>query len=239
MTSVLASRRPILCLVTDRRRLGPPGRMADVEPVVAQVRAAARAGVDLVQVRERDLEAGPLATLVSACVEAARGSQLRVLVNDRLDVAVASGAHGVHLRSDSLPADRVRAMAPEGFLLGRSVHGEREARTVASTGVLDYLVFGTVFSTGSKPPGHLTAGVETLDRVARSVPVPVLGIGGIDAARLPMVAGTAAAGIAAIGYFAEAASGERQAPAGRLGQRVEYAHRCFAGATTPTKGMIR
>lgn len=214
--------------------MAPHADPADVAPVVAQVRAAARAGVDLVQVRERDLEARPLATLVSACLEAARGSSLRIVVNDRLDVALATGAHGVHLRGDSMPSARVRAVTPDDFLIGRSVHAEHEARQAASSGGLDYLLFGTVFSTRSKSPGHVPAGLEQLDRVARSVELPVLAIGGVAGARVHDVARTAAAGFAAIGYFTDGSSGSRPAFDERIGQAVEYARRCYAAATTAT-----
>jgi thiamine-phosphate pyrophosphorylase len=115
-------------MVTDRQRLG-----ADAEDLlVDRVAAAARAGVHLVQVRERDLEGAALMQLVERCVVAVRSTFARVIVNDRLDVALAAGAHGVHLRSDSMPAGRVRAVVPRGFLIGRSVHAAGEAARVSS-----------------------------------------------------------------------------------------------------------
>ena len=230
LADAFAKRRPIVCLVTDRRRPASTDDTAALESVVDQVRAAARAGVDLVQVREPDLTSARLAALVAACLEAARATDLRVVVNDRMDVALALGAHGVHLRSDSLPPERVRAVVPDGFLIGRSVHQEDEAQAVASTAAVDYLVFGTVCSTRSKPPGHPVAGLDMLDRVARSVAVPVLGIGGIDGDVLPGLAGTAAAGFAAINYFSvpRAPNGDSD---GALGLAVRHARRCFAAAT--------
>jgi thiamine-phosphate pyrophosphorylase len=232
----LIGRRPIICLVTDRRRLAPWADPGDLEPLVAHVKAAVRAGVDLVQVRERDLEAAQLAALTSACLDAARGSELRVLVNDRLDVALAVGAHGVHLRSDSMPPERVRAVAPEGFLIGRSVHAEQEALDVASTMAVDYMVFGTVFPTRSKPFGHPTTGLDALDQVARSVAVPVLGIGGLDADGVARLARTAASGFAAIGYFSVARHGGREASDGPLAYAVRHARQCYA-ATALTASM--
>ena len=77
-------------------------------------------------------------------VEAVRGTRARVLVNDRFDVALAAGAHGVHLRGDSLPAVRARRMAPPAFIIGRSVRSRDEAMRAEDGGGLDYLVFGTV-----------------------------------------------------------------------------------------------
>ncbi len=166
----------------------------------ARVSALARAGIDLVQVRERDLEGRALVALVRALVAAVHGTRTRVLVNDRVDVALAAGAHGVHLRGDSAPATRVRTLVPAGFLLGRSVHGLDEGVAVSRAGGLDYLLFGTVFDSASKP--RVTpAGLEPLRRLVAAVRIPVLAIGGIEADRAAAVASTAAAGIAAIGLF--------------------------------------
>ena len=187
--------RPVLCLITDRGRLGADWEHATVE----RVRAAARAGVDLVQVRERELDGGPLARLVRACVDAVRGTRTRVLVNDRLDVALAAGAHGVHLRADSMPGSRVRRVVPPGFLVGRSVHSVEEA-AAAADGSLDYLIFGTVFETASKP-GREAAGLSALAAVSRATPLPVLAVGGITAARIEPVVAAGAAGVAGISMF--------------------------------------
>src|SRR5205814_1224408 len=107
---------------------------------------AVASAVDLIQVRERDLNAADLAALVSAVVKVSRGSGTRVLVNDRVDVALATGADGVHLRSDSVPADAVRRLVSAGFLIGRSVHRVDEA---VAAGAVDYLIAGAVFPTRS------------------------------------------------------------------------------------------
>src|SRR5712691_9924225 len=103
----------MICLVTDRRQRSP----------IEQAGEAAAAGVDIIHIRERDLDAGELAALTAGVVGATRGSATRVVVNDRVDVAIACGADGVQLRADSMPAARIRTMAPEGFLIGCSVHG--------------------------------------------------------------------------------------------------------------------
>lgn len=189
----------MLCVITDRRR----ANVADdpLATVVTQVRAAAHAGVDLVQIRERDLEGRALSDLTSRCVAAVRGTTTRVLVNDRLDVALAAGAHGVHLRGDSFPASRVRRLSPRGFLIGRSIHGADEASRVDAEGGLDYLVFGPVYETMSKP-GRTAAGLDALRHVAATTTVPVLAVGGITPDRFAAIGRTGAAGIAAIGLFA-------------------------------------
>lgn len=181
--------------------------------LVERVRAAARAGVDLVQIRERDLDGGPLLDLVERCVRSVQSTRTRVLVNDRLDVALAAGAHGVHLRHDSFAAPRVRLAAPRGFLVGRSVHDVASARTATEAGGLDYLIFGSVFATASKP-GRSPAGLDALAAVAAATPLPVLAVGGVTAERIPAVSRAGAMGIAAIGLFADS-------PEERLSEIVE------------------
>jgi thiamine-phosphate pyrophosphorylase len=187
---------PVLCLITDRRLCGPDG----TDALIARVAAAAREGIHLVQVRERDLDGGPLMRLVSGCVEAVRATRTRVLVNDRLDVALAAGAHGVHLRGDSFDAPRVRSLAPPGFLIGRSVHSASEAVVAAHQGGLDYLIFGTVFTTPSKP-GVDPAGIAGLSAVARATCLPVLAVGGMTWDKVGLVMGAGACGVAAITMF--------------------------------------
>lgn len=182
----------MLCLVTDRRQRSP----------IEQASEAAAAGVDLIQIRERDLEAGALSALVAGVVAVTRGSTTRVVVNDRVDVAMACGADGVHLRGDSMLAARVRAMAPEGFLIGCSVHRADEA--VAAARGADYLIAGTVFPTASKAGLTAVLGLEGLSTIARAVSVPVLAIGGMSVARAAGVAAAGAAGVAAVSLFGNA-----------------------------------
>jgi thiamine-phosphate pyrophosphorylase len=184
-------------MITDRRRLG-----SDAEDRLAgRVGAAARAGVHLVQIRERDLDGGPFLRLVARCVEEVRGTRARILVNDRVDVALAAGAHGVHLRADSAAASRVRRIAPPGFLIGRSVHSVTDTLRADADGGADYLMFGTVFPTTSKP-GQAAAGTTALAEVVVATSLPVLAVGGVTVATAPDVARAGAAGIAAIALFA-------------------------------------
>ena len=190
--------RPVFCLVTDRQRAQGDG------PLVRLVRQAAAAGVNLVQIRERGLDDRSLLALTRAIVGAVERTSARVVVNDRVDVALAAGADGVHLRADSPPSAAVRAMVPAGFLVGRSVHSEAEAIEAAATGV-DYLILGTIFPTASKPAGGSPLGLEPLERAARAIRVPILAIGGITADNAGKVAAAGAAGFAAIGLFADLA----------------------------------
>lgn len=169
-----------------------------------QARRAVDAGIDLIQIRERDLDAAPLATLVSAVLRCARGSTTRVVVNDRLDVALACGADGVHLRADSIAPADVRRLAPRPFLVGRSVHSAAEAAAAAGC---DYLIAGTAFPTSSKP-GAPTLGVDGLRTIVRAAQIPVLAIGGVTPDRFTDLAATGAAGFAGIGLFASGSTGD-------------------------------
>ena len=187
---------PVLCFVTDRRRFGASWEDA----LVRRVRTAAVEGVHLIQIRERDLDGGPLTRLVVACVNAVRGTRARVVVNDRFDVAVAAGAHGVHLRGDSFPVSRVRACAPPGFLIGRSVHSASDAVATADDDAVNYLIFGTVFESSSKPDRG-AAGLHALSAVASATRIPVLAIGGVTSGRIADVMRSGAAGVAGISMF--------------------------------------
>jgi thiamine-phosphate pyrophosphorylase len=164
--------------------------------------------VHLVQIRERDLDARDLLRLVRSCVAAVRHTSTRVIVNDRLDVAIAAGAHGVHLRGDSMPAARARTMAPTPFLIGRSVHDAEETERVAQEGGLDYLIFGPVFETSSKP-GSPPAGLDALRLVVSRTTLPVIAVGGVTSDRIAAVTAAGAVGFAAISLFAGNESNNR------------------------------
>lgn len=193
---------PLCCLVTDRHRLATLSDQG-LAALVSLVGAAASSGVNLVQIRERDLDDRTLCDVVRWCVRVTTGTQTRVLVNDRVDVAVASGADGVHLRSDSLPASRVRKIVPPRFLVGRSVHSAGEAEMVAAEGELDYLIAGTTLSSGSKPGQTNLLGLDGLETVVNRVQLPVLAIGGVTSETAAAVAKTGAKGVAAIGMFSD------------------------------------
>jgi thiamine-phosphate pyrophosphorylase len=190
---------PLVHVVTDRRRFGV-GRPAaeSMRLFEGWLHEVIDARPDVIQIRERDLDAGRLRDLVHRVVSQSRGTGVRVVVNDRADVACATGAHGVHLRSDGPAASRVRELGASGWLVGRSIHGDAEA--VEHRGS-DYLLFGTVFPTHSKPAGSPVAGLEALGRAARSVATPVLAIGGITVERAGAVRQAGAAGVAGIGLF--------------------------------------
>jgi thiamine-phosphate pyrophosphorylase len=188
-------------MVTDRRRVARAAGVSEIDALVMAVARAVNAGATMIQIRERELDDSVLLDLTARLVRQSAPSRARVVVNDRVDVAIAAAAAGVHLPASGAPPERVRAVVPSGFLIGRSVHSEAEARAAEQTGACDYLVFGSVYPTASKPPGHEPAGIDALARVCRMVRLPVLAIGGIDAHRAREVARAGAAGIAAIGLF--------------------------------------
>jgi thiamine-phosphate pyrophosphorylase len=190
-----------ICLVTDRRRLGAavgagPSGWADA--LEQQVAAAATAGIDLVQVREPDLAAAELIALVQRLLGASQRTRARVVVNDRLDVALASGAAGVHLKERSFPPSAARRLAPEGFLIGCSIHSAGAAIARRDG---DYLMAGTILPTRSKPEGQVLGWEGLAAVVSTADGKPVLGIGGLDLPAMTLLVATGAAGLAAIGAF--------------------------------------
>jgi thiamine-phosphate pyrophosphorylase len=191
--------RPVVCMIT-----APISTAAGEDGLVQRIGAAARAGTHIIHLRQPQLEGLALTRLVQRALGAIDGAAARILVNDRLDVALAAGAHGVHLRGNSMAAARVRTIAPPGFVIGRSVHSVEEALEAERAGGLDYLLFGTVFASASKP-GAAPAGLEVLARACRAVALPVLAIGGMTASTVAPVARAGAAGFAAIGLFANVA----------------------------------
>jgi thiamine-phosphate diphosphorylase len=190
---------PVVYVVSDRRRLAPAARTTadEVKALEAWLAALVDARPDVIQIRERDLPPRELAALVRRAVTLA-GRAVRILVNDRADVAVAAGAHGVHLRADGPPVARVRALGPPGWTIGRSTHSPQE---IAPARDADYVLFGHVFDTASKP-GAVAAGLDALRDAVRASPVPVIAIGGIDVTTAASCAAAGAAGVAAIGLFA-------------------------------------
>jgi len=190
----------IRCLVTDRRRLAGAGAsFAEARRLLlAQLETAVANGIDLIQIRERDLDAADLAALTEATASLARGTRSRVVVNDRLDVALACGADGVHLRADSIRTSDARRLAPAGFLIGRSVHSVGEVSAAEGS---DYLIAGPVFPTRSKSASTALLGLDGLRMIVRAAGAPVLAIGGMSPDRFDAIAAAGAAGIAGIGLF--------------------------------------
>lgn len=173
-------------LITDRKRT-----RGDLLPAVS---AAMRGGVDAVQLREKSGPALRLLETAQALIPPARGHGTLVCVNDRVDVALAAESDGVHLAAKSLPPEAARRLW--SGLLGVSVHSLDEARRVVEAGV-DYVTFGHVYPTSSKP-GMAPRGVRELARIVDALDVPVLAVGGVGAANAREVLATGASGVAVI-----------------------------------------
>jgi thiamine-phosphate pyrophosphorylase len=209
----------ILCYITDRKGLGADSGGAEPETarvarLLTRIRMAIEAGVDWIQIREKDLSGKQLVELTRTAVAAAAGRRTLVIVNDRLDVAVAAGAGGVHLGRESLPVrevvtwrdkEKAARTTVADFLIGASCHSLQEARVAAEDGA-DYIIFGPVFETPSKVRFGAPLGIERLQEVCGELRVPVLAIGGVNMANAARCLHAGAAGIAAIRMFQDAAN---------------------------------
>ena len=178
-----------LYLVTDRR--------VARRPIAEVVDECLGAGLRSVQVREKDLGVRDLLELAGLLRESTRRHGARLVINDRADVALATGADGVQRTHDSLPVAALRRIAPRPFLIGVSVHSADEARQAAADGA-DFLVFGPVYDTPSKRQYGAPQGLAALENVAASVEPPVLAIGGITPERVGEVLRAGAAGVGVI-----------------------------------------
>ncbi len=183
------------------RRLRTVMITADIDEtrLVSQVERALAFGVDYVQLRRRNRPARELEVLAKRLVALSPSARERLLVNGRLDVAFASGAAGVHLPANGFPVAAVRKAAPEGFVVGRSTHSREEVERAFEEGAT-FVVFGPIFPTPSKP-GHPGVGLEVLEEVVSSVPIPVYALGGIAPERITAIEDTGASGIAGISLF--------------------------------------
>lgn len=185
-----------LYLVTDRHRTA--GR-----PLLEVIEAALQGGVDAVQLREKDLPAGALFELASRLRDVTSRYSARLLINDRIDVALAVGADGVHLPGDSFAPEDARRLLGTRALIGVSTHSVEQARLAAARGA-DFVVFGPVFDTPSKRAFGAPLGLDALGEVSRAVRVPVLAIGGLTAEHVQDVRQRGARGVAVIAAILDA-----------------------------------
>jgi thiamine-phosphate pyrophosphorylase len=205
-----AARKNIVCYVTDRNSLIPAAVEAKAAKVLENIRAVLNAGVDWIQIREKVLPARALLDLVRQAAQTTDArdgwsTSARIIVNDRLDVALAAGAHGVHLGRESLAArDLVQwcraGNAPPEFEIGVSCHSLEEAREAESAGA-DYIFFGPIFETPSKKKFGAPQGIEKLAEVCRALKAKVIAIGGVNEENAASCIRAGADGIAAIRLF--------------------------------------
>jgi thiamine-phosphate pyrophosphorylase len=213
---------PLLCYVTDRSRLVAEPAQGH-KPLLRKIAAAAAGGVDWIQIREKDLSGKELSTLAREAMKLAanragvsprlaasppaQASHARILVNDRLDIALAADTGGVHLGEQSLPPQEalrlLKWLDRKDFLIGVSCHSPTAAKQ-AERGGADYLFFGPVFATPSKAVYGPPQGLDRLGEVCRAVTLPVLAIGGITPENAAACLSAGASGIAAIRLFQDA-----------------------------------
>ena len=200
---------PIHCYVTDRKLLAPAEGGTNTA-ILETIRKAIAAGVDWVQIREKDMAAAELLGLVQEALSGGgggrlQGAQKKIMVNDRLDVAIAASASGVHLGRESAPVREVvqwcrPGNAPREFMVGVSCHSVTEARDAESAGA-SYVIFGPIFDTPSKRAFGEPVGIAQLALACAALKIPVLAIGGIDVRNARECLRAGAAGIAAIRMF--------------------------------------
>jgi thiamine-phosphate pyrophosphorylase len=210
-------RTPFLCYVTDRKSLRlSPGAGDNRTALLHCIAEAARAGIDWIQVREKDLPARDISALVSDSLALAKKSHLGnhttgILVNDRLDIALTGRAGGVHLGEKSLPvrdvaqwiASQTTRLGVQDFLMGVSCHSLAGA-IQAERDDADYIFFGPVFTTPSKVSFGTPQGLDRLREVCKAVSLPVLAIGGVALENAASCLEAGAAGLAAIRLFQDA-----------------------------------
>jgi thiamine-phosphate pyrophosphorylase len=208
-------------LVTDRS--------ATSGDLVERVALAVQGGVDLVQLREKDLSGGQLLRLAESLLKAIGGSA-SLIVNERADVAVAAGAQGVQLGEDGLPVSAARMTVGSGALVGRSVHSVQAATQAEAEGA-DFLVVGTMFASRSHP-GEAPAGPGLMRQISEKCRLPLIGIGGITPENAPEVIEAGASGVAVISNIL--AAPDPKAAAEKLKEAICEAWRVFgkpAGAS--------
>lgn len=180
--------------ITDRQQIG------GTEALLSAIARNLDRGIHLLQIREKDLSTRELMDLVRRTLALPNPRGTKVLVNDRVDVAVACKAQGVHLPADSIAPSRLRAIVPVGFIIGVSCHSIDEVIAAEREGA-DFAVFGPVFDPLSKTDHLPACGLDALSAVAAAVRIPVFALGGITEERVEECRRAGAAGVAGISLF--------------------------------------
>lgn len=180
-----------LYLVTDRKLV------THYSSLLTAVRHALKGGVKAVQIREKDLSTRELIMLSYKLRYLTERYQAKLFINDRVDIALAVGADGVHLTQASIPADAVKRALKDKLLIGVSTHSLKEARNAERAGA-DFITFGPVYKTPSKLKYGPPLGIEALTEVCRRIRIPVFAIGGVKARRIGNLVDAGVYGVAMI-----------------------------------------
>jgi len=182
---------PNIYLITDRHQTD------NHRPLVDVVKELLQAGVKMIQLREKDLSAAELYPLAQELRSLTRSYNSLFLINDRIDIALAVGADGVHLGGHSLPVKIARKILGSDALIGASTHSAEEAESAQSQGA-DFITCGPVFLTPSKAPYGAPIGVESLQTICKTCNIPVYALGGIKANNIRKTLQAGAHGVAMI-----------------------------------------
>lgn len=196
--SLTTSRIPPLYVVTDRLRTGEDRFLQILEDIIPVQ------GM-MIQIREKDLGSRALLRFVEAVRQLAQPFRVPCLINDRVDLVLATKAAGVHLRANSMPTQEARKCLGDGYLIGKSVHSVEEALQGEQDGA-DFVVLGPVYETPSKREYGPPLGIRVLHEAGRRCTIPVYAIGGLTPARVEHVMGAGAAGVAVVSSIFQAAS---------------------------------
>lgn len=194
--------KPKICLITNRKLLPPPYLSKDLDNSLENLfqfcLKAAEAGIDIIQIREKDLSAKELSSFVTKLTSLVKNTS--ILINDRLDIALSCGANGVHLPSNSFPIKEVRKLVGNQFIISASTHSIEEAKQAAAQGA-DFILFSPIFDTPSKRAYGKPLGLELLKQAVSTINCPIIALGGINSENALSVLECGVAGLAAIRLF--------------------------------------
>lgn len=169
--------------------------------VLQQIESAIEAGISIIQIREKNLQAKFLFDLVIRAIDLSRNSTTKILINDRADIALAANADGVHVTSTSIPTKVIRSNFPKNFIIGISTHKLEEVISAKIEGA-DFAVFSPIYHTPSKAEYGEPQGIEKLTEVVKTArDFPVIALGGVKLENIPEISRTGANGISAISLF--------------------------------------
>ena len=208
-----------LYLITDRKRLTRSSQFpVPSSQLLVAVKEALKAGVKAIQLREKDLSTRELLRLAYKMRELTKKYNAKLFINDRLDIALAVEADGVHLTQNSIPADAVRKIVKKKLLIGVSTHSLKEAKEAERSGA-DFITLGPIYRTPSKLKYGSPLGIDTLREISKKIKIPVFAIGGVKGSRIKDLKKAEAYGVAMISEVFRADNIQKKA--GEIMETVE------------------